>query len=175
MKKITAYEIALSALATALATVFLTVGVYTEILLFTGYLFAGLALMLPLSKRSFVGYILAYIATCLLALIFTSFRFWDLLPFAIFFGLHPLVNECQLCTKYNRWVWFGIKAVWFDISMFVTWKFLLAMTTSLGGYEKFILPIILIVGTAFFYVYDNLTFRCRAVVNTLVKRINKRK
>ena len=175
MKKITAYEIALSALAAALATIFLTVGVYTEILLFTGYLFAGLALMLPLAKHSYLGYILAYIATCVLALIFSSFRFWDLLPFAVFFGLHPLSNELQLKTKVNRWVWFTGKALWFDLSVFLTWKVLFEMTTSLWGFEKYLLPIILVVGTAFFFVYDNLTFRCRGVVNTLVKRIGRLK
>ena len=56
MKKFTAYEIALSAMSAAIATVFLTVGVYTEILLFTGYLFASVALMIPLYKRFYFGY-----------------------------------------------------------------------------------------------------------------------
>ena len=70
MKKISSHEIALSALSCAIATIFLTVGIYSAVLLFTGYLFAGIALMMPLAKRSYRGYILAYLATCLLALIF---------------------------------------------------------------------------------------------------------
>lgn len=174
MKKITAYEIALSALACALATVLMTVGVYTEILLFTGYLFAGVALMLPLSKRSYIGYILAYLASCILTLVFTSFRFWDLLPYALFFGLHPIVNEWQLKTKLNRWVWFGIKALWFDGVMFLTWKLLFEATTNITGYEQWVLPIILIGGTLLFWLFDYMEFRCRALINMLVKRISKK-
>ena len=96
MKKLTAYEIALSALACALATIMLTVGTYSEILLLTGYLLACVALMLPLAKESYWGYALAYIATCLLSLLFNAGRFFDNLPFIAFFGLHPLLNELQI-------------------------------------------------------------------------------
>ena len=174
MKKLTAYEIALSALACAMATVFLTVGIYTEILLFTGYLFACIALMLPLSKQCYWGYALAYLATCLLTLVFISFRFWDLLPFIMFFGLHPLVNELQLKIKINRWVACLIKALWFDATMYLTWKFLFGMTTTIAFVDKFILPIILIGGTAFFVFYDYLTYRCRAIVNVTVSRFRKK-
>ena len=123
MKKISSHEIALSALACAIATIFLTVGIYSAVLLFTGYLFACIALMLPLAKQSYRGYILAYLATCILALIFNVAGFIDLLPFIMFFGLHPLVNELQLKTRINRWVAFGIKAVWFDATLWVIWKF----------------------------------------------------
>ena len=45
--KFTAYEIAISALSCALATVLLTVGTYVPLLLFTGYLFGSVALMMP--------------------------------------------------------------------------------------------------------------------------------
>ena len=99
MRKISSHEIALSALACAIATIFLTIGVYSEILLFTGYLLASVALMLPLAKQSIRGYLLAYIATCLLSLLFNIGRFFDLLPFIAFFGLHPLINELQLKIK----------------------------------------------------------------------------
>ena len=174
MKKLTAYEIALSALACAMATVFLTVGVYTEILLFTGYLFACIALMLPLSKQCYLGYTLAYIATCLLTLVFISFRFWDLLPFIMFFGLHPLINELQLKIKINRWVACAIKALWFDATMYLTWRFLFGMTTTVAFVDKFIIPIILIGGTAFFVFYDYLAYRCRGIVNVTVSRFRKK-
>lgn len=174
MRKLTAYEIALSALACAIAVIFLTIGVYTEVLLFTGYLFACVALMLPLSKQCYLGYALAYIATCLLTLVFISFRFWDLLPFIMFFGLHPLVNELQLKVKINRWVACVMKALWFDATMYLTWRFLFGMTTTVAFVDKFIIPIILIGGTAFFGLYDYLTYRCRAIVNTTVSRISKK-
>lgn len=174
MKKITAYEIALSALACALATVLVTVGVYTEVLLFTGYLFASVALMLPLAKRSYIGYILAYVATCVLSLVFTSFRIWDVLPFMLFFGLHPIINEWQLKTKLNRWIWFVIKAIWFDGAMYFTCAVLFQITTEAAWLEQWLLPIILVAGTAFFWLIDYMEFRCRALVNMLVKRLSKK-
>ena len=121
MKKISSYEIALSALATAIATIFLTVGVYSEILLFTGYLLSSVALMLPLAKQSYRGFALAYIATCLLSLLLNAGRFFDLLPFIMFFGLHPFVNELQLKIKINRWLACALKALWFDGTMYLIW------------------------------------------------------
>ena len=173
MRKITAYEIALSALACAIATALLTAGLYIDVLIFTAYIFAGIALMLPLAKRSYIGYFLAYLATSILALLFSSFRFWDILPFVVFFGLHPFINELQLKTKLNRWVWFAIKALWFDGTLYLIWIIMLKTTTAVGGYEQFVLPAILVAGTAVFFLLDYMAFRCRMLVNALVKRIKK--
>ena len=99
MKKISSYEIALSALACAIATIFLTIGVYSSVLLFTGYLLAGIALMLPLAKQSYTGYVLAYIATCILSLIFNVARFFDLLPKKEIYWL--CYNTIQKAMKYD--------------------------------------------------------------------------
>lgn len=174
MKKFSAYEIALSALSSAIATIFLTVGIYSEILLFTGYLFACVALMLPLAKQSWAGYALAYLSTCLLTLIFGSFRFWELLPFIMFFGLHPLVNELQLKTKINRWLACFLKALWFDGTVYLAWKVVFAIATSIPFIDTYILPIIFVGGTLFFVLYDYLAYRWRDLVNALVKRVGKK-
>ncbi len=175
MRKITSYEIALSALSCAASTLLLVVGVYSEILLFTAYLFGCVALMLPLAKNSYLGYALSYTATCILSLLFGAAKFLDLLPFIMFFGLHPLINELQLKTKINRWVACFLKALWFDGTMYVIWKFVFAITTDISFLDAYILPVILIVGTAFFVVYDYLMYRWRGTVNTLVARITKNK
>lgn len=174
MKKISSYEIALSALATAIATIFLTVGVYSEILLFTGYLLSCVALMLPLAKQSYRGFALAYIATCLLSLLLNAGRFFDLLPFIMFFGLHPLVNELQLKIKINRWLACVIKALWFDGTMYLIWRFVFSMTTTIAWIDAYIIPVLLIGGTLFFGLYDYLTYQWRIAVNTLVARIYKK-
>ena len=174
MKKISAYEIALSALSCAMATLALTIGVYSAVLLFTGYLTACIALMLPLAKKSYVGYVLAYIATCILSLIFNVARFFDLLPFIVFFGLHPLVNELQLKTKINRWVACILKALWFDGTMYLIWRFVFGMTASIPIIDQYIITIIFIGGSAFFVAYDYLMYRWRFAVNTLVDRIVKK-
>ena len=174
MKKITAYEIALSALSCALATIFLTVGVYSSILLFTGYMCSCVALMLPLSKKSYVGYALAYVSTCVLSLIFNASRLFDILPFIVFFGLHPLVNELQLKTRINTWVACFIKALWFDGTMYVIWRFVFEMTTTISFVDQFIIPIILIGGTAFFVLYDYATYKWRCIVNRMIERYVKK-
>jgi len=175
MRKITSYEIALSAMACAIATLFLIVGVYSEILLFTAYLVACIALMLPLAKQSYLGYFLAYVGTCLLSLLFNASRFWDVLPFIMFFGLHPFINELQLKIKINRWVACAIKALWFDGTMYIVWRFVFGMTSSFAFIDQYIIPILLIGGSAFFVLYDYTTYRCRGIVNQLVQRLNKRK
>ena len=173
-KRFSAYEIALSALSCAFATILLTIGVYSEILLFTGYLFAGIALMLPLAKKSYRGYALSYIATCLLSFLFNPARLLDLLPFVMFFGLHPLINELQLKTKINRWVACGIKALWFDFAMYFTGKVVFAATTNIPFLEAYILPILLVFGTAFFVFYDYIMYRWRTIINIVVHRIDKK-
>lgn len=174
MKKLSSYEIALSALSCALATVFLTVGVYSAVLLFTGYLLSCVALMLPLAKQSYGGYALSYFAACILATLFNLARFVDILPFVMFFGLHPLVNELQLKTKINRWVACAVKALWFDGTMYVIWRFVFAMATTIAFVDAYILPVILVGGTALFVGYDYLMYKWRAVVNRLVERISKK-
>lgn len=174
MKKISAYEIALSALSCAMATLILTVGVYSAVLLFTGYLLAAIALMLPLAKKSYVGYALAYVATCILALIFNVTTFFDVLPFIMFFGLHPLVNELQLSSKIHRVLAFILKAIWFDATAYVIWLTMFRMTVAVPNIEQYIIPIILVVGTAFFFLYDYVMYKWRRIVNALVKRITRK-
>ncbi len=173
MRKITSYEIALSALSCAVATLLLTIGIYAEILLFTGYLLGCIALMLPLAKQSYWGYGLSYIATCILSFIFNAGRFLDLLPFVAFFGLHPLINELQLKTKINRWVACAVKAVWFDGTMYLLWRWVFAVTTGFVFLDKYVWVLILTVGSVFFIFYDYAMYKWRAWVNSAVERITK--
>ena len=175
MKRLDSHQIALSALACAIATIFLTLGVYSAFLLFTGYLLGCVALMLPLAKQSYVGYILAYLASCILAFVFNAGRFWDLLPFVMFFGLHPLVNELQLRLKINRIVACVVKAAWFDATMYLIWRFIFGMTTAVDFLNsENILWILLVFGSLFFVLYDYLMYKWRAIVNVTVRRIGKK-
>ena len=94
MKK-SSKETALSAIACAFSTLGLTVGTLYSPMLFTGYLIACLCMMLPLSKGYFKGAALSFAATNALTLLFNGFNFFDTLPYTLFFGLHPIVNEVQ--------------------------------------------------------------------------------
>jgi hypothetical protein len=176
MRKISAQEIALSALSAALATVFLTLGTITPVLLFTAYLVACISLMLPLSRGSYLGYLFAYAVTGLLTLLFCGAGFiFDLLPFLLFFGLHPLVNELQLKFRWKKWIAFALKAAWFEGAMYIAWRFTFDMTTAIALPHEVVILLLVLVGTAFFYFYDYTTFKCRANVNLLVNRLLRKK
>jgi hypothetical protein len=167
--------VALAGISTAIATIFLAVGNITAILLFTGYLVASVALSLPLAKGSYVGYIMAYVATVLLTLIVVGAGGYiiDLLPFVLFFGLHPLLNELQLKFRVHKWLALLIKTIWFDGAMLLFW-WLIVVSTGVTWLDAYALPIILIGGTLFFAVYDRMFFRIRGYVFALVKRISKK-
>ncbi len=176
------FEIALSAISCAVAVIFLLLGFWSNVLLATGYLLAIIALMVPLSKQFFRGGFLAYVGTVILAVVMgLAMEFWSLVPFIMFFGIHPLVNALQIRFRVNRWLAFLIKAVWFDFALWVA--YVLVFGGVIGGeqsglaiYEfinKYIYYIIFIGGTLFFIVYDYLIFKSQIAVNAIVYRIRK--
>lgn len=178
------FEIALSAISCAIAVGFLSLGVLSTggYILGLWYMIAVLALMLPLSKQFILGGFLAYAGTCILTFVLGAvIQFWNLVPFIMFFGLHPLANCLQLRYKVNRWLAFAIKAVWFDCTLLV--GYFLVFGGLLGGsflpaefYEflnKYIYVFVFTLGSLFCFVYDYLIFRCQIMVNMLVLRIRK--
>ena len=64
------FEIALSAIACAIAVCALTLGAYVDFLLAAGFLIAVFALMVPLAKDFVWGYVLALLATVILSFLF---------------------------------------------------------------------------------------------------------
>lgn len=176
------FEIALSAISCAVAVICLLLGFWSDVLLATGYLFGIVALMIPLSKQFYLGGFLAYAGTVILAIIMgAAARFWDLVPFIMFFGLHPLINALQLKFNINKWLALVVKTIWFDFTLWVA--YVLIFGGILGGadsgnafYEfvnKYIYYIIFIGGTLIFFPYDFILFKCQIAVNKLVYRIRK--
>lgn len=176
------FEIALSAVACAVASLALTLGSYVDIFLFAGYLLAVFALMLPLSKRFYWGFILAFLGSVLLAFFFCGLAILYLVPFAVFFGLHPFANELQLRFVHKRPVhvlcFFG-KALWFDLAMWLSWT--LVFVPLLGADQMSWYPFVMqyfyyvlfLGGTAAFALYDFLIFLCRRSVDRAVRRIGR--
>ena len=178
------FEIALSGISCAVAALALSLGIMTGLgaLTATGYLIAVIALKVPLSKQFFRGDFLAYVGTVILAVVLgAAVKFWDLVPFALFFGLHPLANALQIRFKINKWLALAIKAVWFDCTLIV--GYYLVFGGMLGGalfpeevYEiinKYIFLLIFTVGTVGFFVYDYLIFKVQILINGIVFRIKK--
>lgn len=174
------FEIALSAISCALAIIFLLLGTLSGWLLATGYIMAQICLMIPLSKGFYVGDVLAYIGTCILTILLGAIgQAWLLVPFIMFFGLHPLINALQLRFNINKWIAYIVKAIWFDFSLWV--MYILVFGSSIGDpsieiyhiINDYILVFIFVGGTIIFFVYDYIMFKCQMIVNSLVYRIHK--
>lgn len=105
--------VAYASVSAALATVFLAIGEFFPTFSLSAAFMASLAMMIPLTKKSYAGAVLAYISSALLALLITGFRFEGILPFAAFCGLHPLVNAFIEDKKINKILGLVVKDVWF--------------------------------------------------------------
>ncbi|MBO5045744.1 MAG: hypothetical protein J6C93_02630 [Clostridia bacterium] len=176
------FEIALSAVSCAVATLFLWLGTLNPFLLASGYIVGCFAMMIPLSKDFVWGNVLCYLASSLLACVLSGFAFfWKLLPFIVFFGLHPLVNHVQRKIAERKfpqsklfpilcWI---VKAVWFDLALYLCWKFTFDMNVAVEWINEYIIPVIFIGGTLFFLAYDRMIFLCQKSVNLAVRRIGR--
>lgn len=177
------FEIALSAMSCAVASAALAMGILSGFFTGMGYFVAIIALMAPLSKKFYFGDFLAYLGTCILAVAlgFAPIKFWDLVPFVVFFGLHPLVNALQKKFRINFALAYIVKALWFDATLIL--GYFLVFGGVLGGaflparvfefINKYIYVLIFTAGTLIFAVYDYLIFRCQRLMDYLVGRIKK--
>lgn len=181
-KRPNSFHIALSGISCAAAVIFLSLGILSRFFVATGYMFGIVALMVPLAKNFYLGDFLAYIGTCILTFIFgAAAGFWDLVPFIMFFGLHPLINALQKKFKINKWLALAVKALWFDGTLIVAYY--LVFGGVLGGsllpagfykvVKDYILLFIFTLGTAFFVLYDYLIFKCQIAINIIVGKIKK--
>ena len=179
------FEIALSGISCGIAVLFLALGILSGWLLATGYFIGVLAMMLPLSKDFFKGGFGAYVGTCILTVIMgAAAKFWDLVPFIMFFGVHPLVSALikkKTSKEWVKWLALAVKAVWFDCTLIAA--YFLIFNGLIGGsmlpqsvydtLNKYIYLFIFTVGTLVGVVYDFLISRYQLAVNAVVARIKK--
>ena len=174
------FQIALAGVSGALAVVFLTLGNWFSFLTITGYFFSSVALMLPLAEDSRWGAFLAYLAAAILGFLFGGiWNPWKMFLYCVFFGLHPIVNSFQKKWNLNRWVCLLVKAIWFDVMLWIAWTFAYEafFDGSINWMEKIGNWIYLIIGaggTVFFVFYDFLIMYCQKVVNAFVAKISHR-
>ena len=148
-------------------------GSLNQFLLVTGYLVATFALMVPLAKDFVWGSALAYLAAGLIALPVGLIR---VVPYAVFFGLHPVVNYLQ--KKYVRKTPFkalclAAKIVWFDFAMWLSYVVLGSIVQFSEWIDEFFFYAIFLGGTVFFVVYDVMIFLCQRSVDSAVRRIRR--
>ena len=174
------FQIALAGISCGAAFAALLLGYYVYWILATAYIVAQVALMVPLSKQFYVMDVLAYVATVILALLVGGLvgRWWEFIPFVMFFGLHPLANSLQLKYRVNRWVALAVKMVWFDAMLFVMYYALgsfmgLDSSTFWQTINDYVWIIILVAGSLFLWLYDYVMFKVQIWINMLVYRIKK--
>lgn len=182
-KQSRSFEIALSAIACAVAALALTLGSYVRFLLAAGYLIAVFALMVPLAKQQVFGYCLAFAGAVILAFLFTGFvlGIMQILPFVVFFGLHPLANYFQkkyVKKKLLHGGIFLIKAAWFDLSLWLAWVVLEEFLglTELTWYpfvSEHLFLILFVGGTVVFALYDYMIFLCQNAADGAIRRIGR--
>lgn len=166
--------IALCAVSTAFALIFLTVGAYIPDLDLSCIFMASLCMMIPLSKKSIKGAFMTYIATVLLSFLLTGVRLQVIIPFALFFGLHPVINSiltAKVKSKLISFILFLVKAVWFIITLYITYYFTQMFVGLNEKIEKYIEIIIPIAGLLFFIVYDFIMLRFQRTVDLLIQRL----
>lgn len=170
-------QVALAALSCALATIFLTAGIYVPFFLIAGYVFATIALMLPLSRKFYVGGFLAYAATCLLVFAIGGgvAGFYKLFPFLVFFGLLPLANSLQERFRIPRWIGMPVKIAWLDGTLCLTWLLFQGLFEVPEWAEKYIWLILLLGGAVCAVVIDLGSGRCQKIVDYYVSRADRGK
>ena len=175
-----AFSVALSAVACALATVLMSLAINIPMLMLTGYVFASVALMLPLAKDFRTGGFLAYLATCLLCLAFGGIAyFYRLFPFVAFFGLHPLVNSLQRRFKIKNAVAVPVKTVWFDgmlcCALWLLFSFNVDIQLPFGIAGGWLYLIAVVAGSVIFPFYDWVMVRFQKFGDGYIRRIERGK
>ena len=168
-----AKTIALSAVIAAFCAILLSVGEFFPTLSLGAAFLAGVAVMVPLAKRSYLGAVLCIIAAALITMLITGFtRFEAIVPFAFFFGVQPIVNRVQAERNWNRWLLLVIKDIWF-VGFAVGYYFLfnLVLFENNEDLNRFALPIIIVGGAIAYVVYDYLSFYFQRYIDILIKRM----
>lgn len=167
--------VAYASISAAFATVFLSIGEFFPSFSLSAAFMASLAMMIPLTKKSYIGTFLAYVSSAILSFLITGFRFEGVLPFAVFFGLHPLANAIIEDKKINKVVGFVVKDVWFVGAAYLTY-FLTDFTSggTISSNEFISNNIIWIIGVScaiVFIVYDLCMKYFQKKLNVIVEKL----
>ena len=164
--------IALSAIASAFAVIFLALGAIVPTLDYSGIFMASICMTIPLTKKSVWSGAMSYVASALLSLLFVGGRLEITVTFALFFGLHPLVNFLFNKIRLNKVLALAIKEVWFIASLLI----LYALFRDFVGFENEILQkyavLILVVGGGLIFIaYDYMMQRFQRFMDMAVARL----
>lgn len=169
--------VALSAICSAFAIIFLTMGAFIPVFDYSAIFMASMCTMLPLAKKSWKGGIMTYLATVALSFIF----FFGTNPamvvtFAIFFGAHPTVNFLFREKSFNKIIATVIKTVWFVGALLLVYtlfsSFLFEESIlSNQTFQKFAYLILAVGGALLFIVYDLIMSHFQTAIDKTVEKL----
>lgn len=165
-------RVALAGVASALGTTFLVMSVYVPILDMSCMILASLCMLLPIIKNDYVGAGLCYLSTALLAFLLTG-NIFGILPFAIFFGIHPIIVSLLIKLRVPIPIALIVKLIFANIAIFLAWKFLgLAINWKDIPIPYYVLAI---GGSVVFLIYDWFIIRMKEFLNYYLSRIDRGK
>lgn len=165
------FELTVSGLSTALVLIMLALAQYSPVAKISFFALAGVCLLLPCVIDSLWGLLMTYLAGGGLAVLFNPV---NVLPFALFFGLHIIL--VYVCRKYLKDKWFiciPLKLAILEVGIYGIYR-----VYGLGVIENLFsslnIPykywIVLLISLPFVVLYD---YAIRMIWNILNRKLNK--
>lgn len=165
--------IAIAGITAALSVVFLMIGTFIEVLDLSCLFLSSVVMLIPLAKKSYASAFLSYAASAILSFLVTisTGKFYLSIVYAVFFGLHPIINYLQVDKKLNKYIMAIVKDIWFVGTCFLMYYVFNLFAEFPEFIEKYIYIIIPIGGTILFLLYDLCMFRFQKFANYFISRI----
>ncbi|MBR2337345.1 MAG: hypothetical protein IKA61_05340 [Clostridia bacterium] len=169
--------IALSAICSAFAIIFMTVGAFVPVFDYSAIFMASMCTMVPLAKKSWTGGLMTGMATVALSFIF----FFGTNPamvvtYAIFFSAHPTVSWLLKEKKLNKVLAMAIKAVWFVgalLLIYLLFSSFLFESSILNNetFKKYAYLVLAVGGVILFVVYDLIMTYFQTAIDKTIEKL----
>ena len=158
-----------AALAAAFVGILVGAGAYLGNLDFTFFLFAGIAVVIPLYRNSYVGCLLAYLAGGFIGLLISGFNIVVCLPYFVWFGLQPFLG-CVLSRRgLKRWACYLVQIALLEAAIFVVLTFTKALIVKID-FLNANNWLFYLIGAAAFIPYD---YMIHYIVNGLFRLLDR--
>ena len=175
MRNTASNNMALSSICAALSTALLTIGFYLGIGDFIWYFAASFVFVPMICKRLLKESVCAFFVATVLGLIMVGFNYIYILPFFVIFGYYPMLYYWSLIKIKGNALRKIIKLIAFEFGMFMMWRFTYLFVGETEFLEKYMLPILLVVGIVLFFMYDFIIMRLIAICNYYMQKVTKKK
>ena len=173
--------ISISAIASALVAISLTVGCYVEVVEIVSLVVSSVFVILPLYYKSFKGSVLCFLAGGLVALLCSlpTLAFSIVLPaYAGFFGLYPIIKHVFLEKRVSNVLQVMLGLTWCVLACFgVYFLYTAVIGLTFEDLPKFITDYILIFvgifGVVFYFVFDRFIVVSKRFLDFYLKKIIK--